>query len=146
VYRTSENDPHLQTHSVKAIVKHPDFTTYYLGSDLAILVLTKTVEFNEYIRPVCLPEVDQVVPLSSICYSTGFGMTDGNDGITTPKRYQLIDDFVTESSLPEALQEAKMKLYSDAQCKKSYFFVNDDFQCAGYESGYISNCQVCVYL
>lgn len=66
---------------VKAIVKHPGFTYYYLGDDIAILILATDVEFSDFIRPACLPEADEIIPLSSLCYSTGWGNTDPTDGV-----------------------------------------------------------------
>ena len=49
---------------------------YFWGSDIAIMAMEDPVEFNEYIRPVCLPRPDEVFPISSLCYVSGWGYTN----------------------------------------------------------------------
>lgn len=41
--------------SVQQILLHPDFQPNNYNNDIALLRLTKRAEFNELIRPVCLP-------------------------------------------------------------------------------------------
>ena len=50
--------------------------------------------------------------------------------------------YIDSSSVPNNLQEAKMKLWSDDQCAVTYVNYNDKMICAGYRSGYTGNCQV----
>lgn len=33
-----------------------EFYTFYLDSNIAALKLTKDIEFNDYVQPICLPE------------------------------------------------------------------------------------------
>ncbi|KAG4070568.1 hypothetical protein HA402_011955 [Bradysia odoriphaga] len=53
----------VQKRDVDAIRVHPDWkpSSEKYDADLAILILTQTVEFTEYIRPVCMPENDPPV-------------------------------------------------------------------------------------
>ena len=73
-------DPNRKIVAVRTVTPHTGYVAYYLGNDMAILTLTEDVVFNDYIRPVCLPDVDEMFPLTSLCYSSGWGLTDFHDG------------------------------------------------------------------
>ena len=74
IYR-SEPDINRETATIRTITLHPDYQTFYYGNDLALLTLDLPVTFTNYVRPICLHHIDDVVPLSSTCYSTGWGLT-----------------------------------------------------------------------
>ena len=71
-------DPHRVIRNVKKIVIPDSYERafYFWGSDIAILAMTEPIEFNDYIRPVCLPMRNEVFPVSSLCYVSGWGYTD----------------------------------------------------------------------
>lgn len=58
------NLPHLETAdcsevvdmSIDKFIVHPFYNSWTFSNDLALLKLNKTVVFNDYIRPICLPE------------------------------------------------------------------------------------------
>ena len=54
---------------------HTKYEKYYWGYDLAVFTLADPVEYDDYIRPICLPSADDVFPLTSHCYSSGWGYT-----------------------------------------------------------------------
>ncbi|XP_053881770.1 ovochymase-2 isoform X2 [Malaclemys terrapin pileata] len=64
---------HSQRRSVKQYIIHQDFNEITMDSDIALLQLTEPLEFNHYVRPVCLPEKDEVVQPSRVCTTTGWG-------------------------------------------------------------------------
>lgn len=44
-----------------------------MDSDIALLQLAEPLEFNHYVRPVCLPAKDEAVQPSRVCVVTGWG-------------------------------------------------------------------------
>lgn len=48
-----------------------------MDSDIALLQLAKPLEFNQYVRPVCLPAREEEVQPSSVCVVTGWGAHEG---------------------------------------------------------------------
>ena len=48
----------------------------------------------------------------------------------------------TAGAVPENLQEAKLRLWSNEKCKESYSYITDKMICAGYNSGHVSTCIV----
>ncbi|XP_075783955.1 ovochymase-2 isoform X2 [Pelodiscus sinensis] len=65
---------HSQRRSVKLYIVHHDFNKTTMDSDIALLQLTEPLEFNHYVRPVCLPETGEVVQPSRVCTTTGWGI------------------------------------------------------------------------
>ena len=55
-------------------------------------------------------------------------------------KFELI--FVSVENSADILQEAKMQLWTNEECKHGHPFINADMVCAGYQSGYISSCLV----
>ena len=58
---------------VKKITLHEDFEIYYKGDDIAVFVLEVAVAYSEHVRPLCLPQIDEHLPPSAICYTGGWG-------------------------------------------------------------------------
>uniref|UniRef100_A0A672UWG5 Peptidase S1 domain-containing protein n=1 Tax=Strigops habroptila TaxID=2489341 RepID=A0A672UWG5_STRHB len=59
--------------SVKQYIIHPSFNKTTMDSDIALLQLAEPLEFNRYVRPVCLPAEEEAVQPSSVCVVTGWG-------------------------------------------------------------------------
>ncbi|NXN68752.1 OVCH2 protein, partial [Himantopus himantopus] len=62
-----------QKRSVKRYIIHPSFNKTTMNSDIALLQLAEPFEFNNYVRPVCLPAKEEVVQPSRVCVVTGWG-------------------------------------------------------------------------
>ncbi|NXD76216.1 OVCH2 protein, partial [Halcyon senegalensis] len=67
-----------QKRSVKQYLIHPSFNETTLDSDIALLHLAEPLEFNRYVRPVCLPAAEQPLQPSSLCVVTGWGAREGD--------------------------------------------------------------------
>lgn len=44
-----------------------------MDSDIALLHLAEPLEFNHYVRPVCLPAAGEAAQPSRVCVVTGWG-------------------------------------------------------------------------
>ncbi|NXW21502.1 OVCH2 protein, partial [Circaetus pectoralis] len=62
-----------QKRSVKQYIIHPSFNKTTMDSDIALLQLAEPLEFNHYVRPVCLPAKEEAVQPSRVCVVTGWG-------------------------------------------------------------------------
>ncbi|NXF51884.1 OVCH2 protein, partial [Oceanites oceanicus] len=62
-----------QKRSIKQYIIHPSFNKTTMDSDIALLQLAEPLEFNHFVRPVCLPAKEEVVQASRVCVVTGWG-------------------------------------------------------------------------
>ena len=56
-------------YKVKRIIVHPGWDSRRLNNDIAMFELEKTIQFNKYVSPICLPKADP--PVGTECYITG---------------------------------------------------------------------------
>lgn len=118
--------PH-QDRPVDVVVIHPQFNRANLFNDIALLFLSKPVEYAPNVGVVCLPPQGYVVSEGAKCISTGWGKnTFGSLG-----QYQTI------------MKKVQLPVVSNADCQTSlrqtrlgkYFSLSPTFMCAGGEMG-----------
>ncbi|XP_043943183.1 ovochymase-1 [Protopterus annectens] len=69
----------LQTVKVRSIVLHEQFDHVTLDYDVALLRLQAPLNFNDYVRPVCLPELLNTLNPTKVCVATKWGSTKEGD-------------------------------------------------------------------
>uniref|UniRef100_A0A8P4KHD9 Corin, serine peptidase n=1 Tax=Dicentrarchus labrax TaxID=13489 RepID=A0A8P4KHD9_DICLA len=110
---------HSQTRGVRSIIVHPRYNRAVVDYDISVVQLDSETEF---VRPVCLPDLDQLPSPDSYCYITGWGHM-GN-------------------RMPFKLQEGEVRIISLSQCQ-SYFdmkTITPRMLCAGYDAGTVDSC------
>jgi hypothetical protein len=55
---TTNNDTQYIDYRLSNIILHPDFRKETQKNDIALVKLNKPTEYNAFIRPICLPDVD----------------------------------------------------------------------------------------
>ncbi|KAK6187053.1 hypothetical protein SNE40_006301 [Patella caerulea] len=108
---------------IKRLVLHNHI--FHERNDIALIQLSRPVEYTDYIRPICLPDATETFTRSNQCFAVGWGMKAWN------------------TTFSNRLQEAKMTLWDTQKCNSSLAWngaVGDTFICAGYYSGFISTC------
>lgn len=118
---------------VSEIIKHPDFNQgQMLNNDIALIQLEESVEFNQYLRPICLPEPDQALgpDNSKDCVVVGFGKSH----FSQEANYLQVAHFV---NVPIVEQSVCSEWYADHG-----FNLTDGMLCAGYSEGKRDACQV----
>lgn len=61
--------------AIQQIVVHPNYTANDTVYDIALVKLNDTVDFTNYILPMCLPESSVEFPDNTSCWITGWGRT-----------------------------------------------------------------------
>lgn len=92
-------DRHQQQRSVDAVRMYPYFRFTNLGpgnvggeNDIAIVKLSQPIQFNEAIRPVCLPTKYAPIPLGRVCVTAGWGRNDSKHRIML--RYKKLTSLI----------------------------------------------------
>ncbi|XP_049289233.1 phenoloxidase-activating factor 2-like isoform X2 [Anopheles funestus] len=62
--------------SVKDIIKHPAYVHNPIQNDIALLLLVEHVQYQQHIRPICLPQPDDQF-VGERCISIGWGVQRG---------------------------------------------------------------------
>lgn len=118
---------------VSEIIKHPDFNQgQMLNNDIALIQLEESVEFNQYLRPICLPEPNQALgpDNSKDCVVVGFGKSH----FSQEANYLQVAHFV---NVPIVEQSVCSEWYAEHG-----FNLTDGMLCAGYSEGKRDACQV----
>lgn len=118
---------------IRKIIKHPDFNHGSLfNNDIALILLEESVEFNQYLRPICLPRPNlKLGPDSSRdCVVVGFGKSK----------------FSHEANYVHVAHFVNVPIVRHSVCSSWYaeHFVNltEGMLCAGYAEGKRDACQV----
>ncbi|EDV23835.1 uncharacterized protein TRIADDRAFT_26286 [Trichoplax adhaerens] len=112
--------------SVIKKIQNPHYNAPTTDYDIALLQLDKAVEFNEYVRPICLPEAQKRAIEGSQSLISGWG-TLSFRGNTSP-----------------TLQVAVVPIVSRETCNslRSYHGqITTRMLCAGYTEGGVDTCQ-----
>jgi hypothetical protein len=125
LYRT-DDDAKPREFVTQTVVQHPHFRRHGFFNDIGLLKLKDKVDFDEYIRPVCLPEAkDMTRDLKGYMATIlGWGtLYYGGPG-------------------SGSLQQVSMPIWDNKQCDERYFQpIEKGFMCAGYSEGGKDACQ-----
>ncbi|XP_026574767.1 chymotrypsin-like protease CTRL-1 [Pseudonaja textilis] len=73
-----DNAAPVQWRSIIKVITRPDWDSYNLNNDVALLKLSSPVQLNAYISPVRLASPTEVLPQGSKCVTTGWGRNNLN--------------------------------------------------------------------
>ncbi|KAJ6665110.1 hypothetical protein lerEdw1_005341 [Lerista edwardsae] len=74
VHDIKAQEQNSQKRLVTRYFMHPAFNSTTMDSDIAVVQLSKPLDFNHYVRPVCLPESEDKMEPSRACVITGWGI------------------------------------------------------------------------
>ncbi|XP_077577704.1 suppressor of tumorigenicity 14 protein homolog isoform X2 [Stigmatopora nigra] len=118
------NHDNVQRRAVKRIIPHPDYNYMTFDYDVALLELSKPLEFTNTIQPICLPAPSHVFLAGTSCSVTGWGAV--REGGQTA----------------QLLQKASVKIINDSVCNiVTEGQVTSRMLCSGFLSGGIDSCQ-----
>ncbi|XP_037545123.1 trypsin-2-like [Nematolebias whitei] len=118
-------NPNQVVRTVSQIIKHPNYNVNTFDNDLALVKLSSTVTFTNYIMPVCLAAKGSDFPKGLDCWVVGFG--------------------TTSSVISNTLQEVDIPIVSNSDCSKAYkptgITITSNMICAGLTKGGKDSCQ-----
>eukprot|EP00111_Clytia_hemisphaerica_P003085 TCONS_00008761-protein len=115
------NDGNEETFAIRRITQHPQYNYKSDNNDIAIMELATPASYGAYVNRICLPQQNEVLPVGTVCYISGWG-----------KLY-------VGGSATNLLQELKVPIVKRKVCQQRNHFnghiVNDNMICAGYNDG-----------
>ncbi|MEE6513648.1 hypothetical protein FKM82_021413 [Ascaphus truei] len=128
--------------TIEKIILHEGFDPKIYNHDIALVKLKEKVTMNQYVMPVCLPELEyelEGAPANTLGLVAGWGISNPNitvgEGISSGMR-----------TLSDVLQYVKLPVVLHAECKTSYesrsgnYSVTENMFCAGYYEGGKDTC------
>lgn len=79
--RETQSGPNVNevSRNVLEIIVHPNYNNNtFLDNDIALMMLSSTVSFTDYIKPICLASNSSQIHNSTSCWATGWGKLDKN--------------------------------------------------------------------
>ncbi|KAK4887604.1 hypothetical protein RN001_003875 [Aquatica leii] len=117
----------VQEYGIEKVINHPFYSSYLLLNDIALLRLNETVQFSDYVRPICLPtSEDELAYYGITLYSTGFG--DNEPDVKGPKTKKKIRTTLT----PVHVCDDKVSLLGYVNLYTEYHFCSEDRENATY--------------
>uniref|UniRef100_A0A671FY70 Peptidase S1 domain-containing protein n=1 Tax=Rhinolophus ferrumequinum TaxID=59479 RepID=A0A671FY70_RHIFE len=114
--------------NVSRVLVHPKYVTTNLGSDLALLQLSKAVDNTAYVRPVQLPSASLDVTPEHQCWVTGWGTISMNQSLPPPYCLQQVNVQVVENEVcNQQYHKACGHFFGDSR------IIQSDMLCAGSE-------------
>ncbi len=102
-------------------IPHENYDASLKSNDIALLLLSRDVEFNDYVQPICLPNVADSENEQTI--AMGWGHTQEGGGISV------------------MLQKATVPIIDREKCREmSGYFLDETMICAGYPEGITDAC------
>ncbi|XP_073713591.1 trypsin I-P1-like [Misgurnus anguillicaudatus] len=120
----SGSNPNGTTKTVSQVITHSGYNSNTEINDIALVKLSSSVTFTDYIRPVCLAASGSTIDAGAKTWITGWGTLNAGD-----------------SSLPNTLQEVQIPIVNNTDCNKAYGIITSNMLCAGFTSGGKDSCQ-----
>jgi len=121
-----KQEPHQQLRTISKVFIRPDFVKRTFNNDIALIKLNREVEFNDFIRPVCLPTLDRSY--------------NGHDTVVVGWGKQ------SEGGDPaNVLMEVTVPVITQKKCRRRTKYrpseITENMMCAGYDEGVLDACQ-----
>uniref|UniRef100_A0A672S1N2 Trypsin-2-like n=1 Tax=Sinocyclocheilus grahami TaxID=75366 RepID=A0A672S1N2_SINGR len=111
----SGSNPNEAFRTARRVINHPDYSDPTHDNDIALLRLSSSVTFSEYIRPVCLASAGSKFAAGSDSWVTGWGTLQSG------------------GASPDKLQEVMIPVVSNSDCDDAYDLlkITSNMICAG---------------
>ncbi|XP_048017521.1 chymotrypsinogen A-like [Megalobrama amblycephala] len=113
--KQSGSNPHEIIRTASRIIRHPNYNSSTFNNDIALIQLSSSVTFSDYIKPVCLAAAGSVFSAGTDSWVTGWGRLQYND-----------------TKLPDTLQEVMIPIVNNTDCDNAYGGgITNNMICAG---------------
>lgn len=76
--------------SLAAIITHPLYNNTLFNNDVALMHLSSSVSFSNYIRPICLASSSSAFYNATTCWATGWGNVGNSISLPSPQTLQEV--------------------------------------------------------
>ncbi|KAL6476709.1 hypothetical protein MHYP_G00152080 [Metynnis hypsauchen] len=121
------SNTNVVSRSVSQVITHPNYSSFTHDNDIALLQLSSSVTFPNYITPVCLAAAGSTFFNGTLTWVTGWGNIAS--GVSLPS--------------PGTLQEVQVPIVGNRECNCLYGVgtITDNMLCAGLLAGGKDSCQ-----
>lgn len=81
--------PHEQIRPIRRIIVHPQYAEAGFLNDISILEMNTKIHFTNFVRPICLPNLQRILLDGTLCTVIGWGQLMENGGL-----YRKINFFI----------------------------------------------------
>ncbi|XP_067268881.1 trypsin-like [Pseudorasbora parva] len=121
----SGSNPFKEIRTASRVITHPNFDSLTNDNDIALLRLSSSVTFSDYIQPVCLAAAGSTFAEDTESWVTGWGLLQSGD-----------------TQIPDILQEVMIPIVSNIDCNFAYGGgITSNMICAGLTQGGKDSCQ-----
>uniref|UniRef100_A0A8C2BP22 Zgc:123295 n=1 Tax=Cyprinus carpio TaxID=7962 RepID=A0A8C2BP22_CYPCA len=113
----SGSNPNEMSRRASQVINHPNYDSRSNDNDIALIQLSSSVTFSDYIRPVCLAAAASVFGGGTESWVTGWGKLQSGG-----------------TQLPDTLQEVMIPVVSNSACANAYkgmYTITSNMVCAG---------------
>ncbi|ETE65151.1 Transmembrane protease serine 12, partial [Ophiophagus hannah] len=75
LHHITRHHVHTRRSRIRAIIMHPGFNKITYENDIVLFKLMESIQFNQYIQPICIPDVPVALNDEMPCFITGWGQT-----------------------------------------------------------------------
>ncbi|RXN38130.1 serine protease 27-like protein [Labeo rohita] len=123
---------HCFDRTVSRVIVHPDYGHPPFDKDIALVQLSSSVPFSDYIRPVCLAAAGSVFDAGTESWVTGWGYLQ------------------PEGPVSDMLQEVMLPVVSNSDCDHAYtgvvgITITNNMICSGQDGKSVCPRNVCQY-
>ncbi|XP_013914991.1 PREDICTED: transmembrane protease serine 12-like [Thamnophis sirtalis] len=90
LHNLNEVNCHTIKRRIKAINIHPNYMSDTYDNDIALIILVRSIKFNDYVRPICLPATNLSINQQYPCYISGWELKNERN---PPLRKNVIDNY-----------------------------------------------------
>ncbi|XP_036446361.1 transmembrane protease serine 9-like [Colossoma macropomum] len=121
------SNPNVTSRSVSQVIVHPSYNSDTKDNDIALLQLSSSVTFTNYITPVCLAAAGSTFFNGTLTWVTGWGDIASNVSLSSPW----------------TLQEVQIPVVGNRKCNCLHGVgqITDNMMCAGLLAGGKDSCQ-----
>ncbi|XP_040211722.1 polyserase-2-like [Rana temporaria] len=134
-YILSQYNSNAVVSKVQRILINSTYQSSVSGGDIALLRLSNSITFTNFIQPICLPSASITFYPNMSCWVTGWGNVASGVVLPAPKTLQqVMTPFISRDTCDQWYHE-----YSGISYSKS--IIASDQICAGYIDGQKDSCQ-----
>ncbi|XP_077129941.1 serine protease 33-like [Ranitomeya variabilis] len=134
-YQLQVSNTHEITSSVQSITVNSLYSGSASPGDIALIELSSSVTYTDYILPVCVPPGSMSFSDGTDCWVTGWGNTGYGVTLASPQTLQQVMLPLINNSACDAMYHINSDISASTQ------IVPSDQICAGYQAGQKDSCQ-----